>query len=401
MQPFWRIKPEVREVVALDESGEQSVALVSRHHRISGHQSIHLPHYRRRRARNGRHRGCGRHDNGDRCRRRRRMSSRVVIHVIIDDRQDVRIVTRLTAGHIGSDAVVSRTRQRRLQDTCGGLSRRGDSHVCVYVIIVGDTCRRRRRCRSVGFLMFPILNFIQIINGARIASTGHSVFADSGQNHSLSKTLLEPTILAAIALLLRYDALAVGHTRVHALVLHRALEEALTALARDDAVVKTCGSVLANHANHLLRVWLGVHRLNHQFSRRQTCRPVVVHIDVIDADDRRQVRQRRDKRLGVGHRSRRSGRRTVRIGLIGRLAGAVRRGSWQGHRRGRCRPHHCLVAVALTGNVAHKERGGRWTASGGQVETFVARTRRRAVVRIGRSSDVRLFDDDICGQRRQ
>ena len=46
------------------------------------------------------------------------------------------------------------------------------------------------------------------------------------------------------------------------------------------------------------------------------------------------------------------------------------------------------MAVALTGNVAHEERRCG-TAASGQVETLVARTGRRAVVRIGGSAGVR------------
>ncbi len=128
-------------------------------------------------------------------------------------------------------------------------------------------------CGSVGRLfMFSIFNFIQVINGTRIASAGHSVLADSGQNHSLSQTLLKTTILTTISLLFRNNALAVSDTRVNSIqinlifillinkdlilinipfVLNRSFEESFTALARNDSVMKSSRSVLTYHTNHL------------------------------------------------------------------------------------------------------------------------------------------------------
>ena len=179
------------------------------------------------------------------------MSCGVVVDVVVDDRQHIRVVSLLSAAHIRHH--ISGTRERRLENTCGGG--RGVDVLCIDVIVVDDSeCSRRRWRRSVGFLVFPILNFIQVINGTRIASAGHSVLSDGGQNHALTQTLLEATILAAIPLLFCDHTLAVGDTSVHSFVLHGAFEESLTALTRDDAVVQTCGSVLTNHANHLLRV---------------------------------------------------------------------------------------------------------------------------------------------------
>ena len=65
------------------------------------------------------------------------MSSRVVvIHIIVvNDGQNVRVVSRLTTGHIGSDAVVSRTGERRLEDPCGACGQCGGIDVSVYMIV--------------------------------------------------------------------------------------------------------------------------------------------------------------------------------------------------------------------------------------------------------------------------
>ena len=55
--------------------------------------------------------------------------------------------------------------------------------------------------------------------------------------HADVETLLESAVGAALPLRLVDDAGAVGHARVHLLVLHGALEEALARLARQQAVV--------------------------------------------------------------------------------------------------------------------------------------------------------------------
>lgn len=47
------------------------------------------------------------------------------------------------------------------------------------------------------------------------------------QHHALPQTLLEAAVLAPVALRLSDLAVAVRHARVHALVLHRPLEETL------------------------------------------------------------------------------------------------------------------------------------------------------------------------------
>jgi hypothetical protein len=385
--------PKVREVVALDESAQQLVALLASHHRFSCHQIIHLTHYgtgcghRRRPRRRGR-----RHDNRQRCRRRRRVSSAAV--AVVHHRRRRQRVRRVVAdasllstAAAAVDVVIARTRERRLENA-GAAS----GHVVgVQVVVVDDECRLLRRllCRPVdGFLVFPVLDFVEVVNGAGVAATGHAVLAHGRQHHSLSQTLLEATVLATVALLLRYDALAVGDARVDALVLHRALEEALTALARDYAVVETRRAVLANHANHR-RIRVAVLQL----LRRDDDRVVVVvrrlsrRTTLVDEQvvSRRRVHDRDDgQRLGVGLWCRRRRRRTVgRVGERGRRAVGVVVVAVEGD--GRRRPHHRLVAVALTRNVAHKERRvGRALAASRQIETLVARParrRRRRVVR--------------------
>ena len=55
--------------------------------------------------------------------------------------------------------------------------------------------------------------------------------------HADVETLLEPAVGAALPLRLVDDAGAVGHARVHLLVLHGPLEEPLARLARQQAVV--------------------------------------------------------------------------------------------------------------------------------------------------------------------
>ena len=61
------------------------------------------------------------------------------------------------------------------------------------------------------------------------------------QHHPLLQALLEAAELAAVALGLVDLAVAVRHAGVDPLVLHRALEESLAALAGDDAVVEPGG----------------------------------------------------------------------------------------------------------------------------------------------------------------
>ena len=190
----------------------------------------------------GGHRRSGRHHHCQRCRRRRCLSSVVV--VVVDGRQDVRVLADagLTRGHVRL-LCLSRARERRLEDS-GAL--------CVDVVVVADAlrCRLRRRCRpiGVGFLVFAVFHFVEVVDGARVAAAGHSVLSDGGQHHSLAQTLLEAAVLTPVSLLLRDHALAVGDARVHALVLDRALEEALAALARDDAVVESRRAVFTYHA---------------------------------------------------------------------------------------------------------------------------------------------------------
>jgi hypothetical protein len=87
-------------------------------------------------------------------------------------------------------------------------------------------------------------------------TSGHSVFTDCLQHHALLDALLEAAVLAAVALRFGYLARAIGHARVHASVLHGALEEPLAPLARDNTVVQARGFVLADHAHQRLIVFL-------------------------------------------------------------------------------------------------------------------------------------------------
>lgn len=52
--------------------------------------------------------------------------------------------------------------------------------------------RTVRRCPvgRVVLLMLLVLDFVQIVNRARVATAGHSVFANRGQNHSLTQAFL-------------------------------------------------------------------------------------------------------------------------------------------------------------------------------------------------------------------
>ena len=67
------------------------------------------------------------------------------------------------------------------------------------------------------------------------------IFPPTCQHHPLLQALLEAAELAAVALGLVYLTVAVRHAGVDPLVLHRALEESLAALAGDDAVVEPGG----------------------------------------------------------------------------------------------------------------------------------------------------------------
>ena len=69
--------------------------------------------------------------------------------------------------------------------------------------------------------------------------------------HADVETLLESAVGAALPLRLVDDAGAVGHARVHLLVLHGALEEALARLARQQAVVVPAHLVPAHGAQLL------------------------------------------------------------------------------------------------------------------------------------------------------
>ena len=82
----------------------------------------------------------------------------------------------------------------------------------------------------VVFLVFLILDFVEVVDRAAVAAARHSILAHRGQHHALSQALLEPTVLAAISLLLCDHALAFGHARVDTLVLDGSFEEAFASV---------------------------------------------------------------------------------------------------------------------------------------------------------------------------
>ena len=69
--------------------------------------------------------------------------------------------------------------------------------------------------------------FVEVVDGAGIPSAGHAILPDGGQDHALADALLEAAVLAPIALRLGDLAVALGHARVHPLVLNCSLEETL------------------------------------------------------------------------------------------------------------------------------------------------------------------------------
>ena len=93
--------------------------------------------------------------------------------------------------------------------------------------------RRRRRCVVnfavvVVLLVFPIFDFVEIVDGAGIPSAGHAILADGGQHHSLADAFLESAVLASIPLRFRDFAVALRNAGVHPLVLNGPFEEAFT-----------------------------------------------------------------------------------------------------------------------------------------------------------------------------
>lgn len=79
---------------------------------------------------------------------------------------------------------------------------------------------------------------VALIHGAELVSAAaHSVRANGLQFHAYVQTLLEATVRTSFPLGLVDVTTAIGHTRVDLLVLDRALEEALAALAGQQTVV--------------------------------------------------------------------------------------------------------------------------------------------------------------------
>lgn len=70
--------------------------------------------------------------------------------------------------------------------------------------------------------------------------------------HAHLQALEQPAVLAAVALLAGHDAVLVAAAAVHALVADAPLEEALAALAGDDAIVQPRGSVPTDQAGSLI-----------------------------------------------------------------------------------------------------------------------------------------------------
>lgn len=73
--------------------------------------------------------------------------------------------------------------------------------------------------------------------------------------HPHLQTLEEAAVLAAVALLPRHLAVLVPAAAVDALVADAALEEALAALAGNDAIVQACGAVSTDKAGTLV-TWI-------------------------------------------------------------------------------------------------------------------------------------------------
>ena len=75
-------------------------------------------------------------------------------------------------------------------------------------------------------LVLLVLDLVKVVHGTRVASPWHPVLAHGGKHHAHLKALLEAAVLASVPLGFVDLTVVVGHTRVHTLVLHSALEEA-------------------------------------------------------------------------------------------------------------------------------------------------------------------------------
>ena len=75
--------------------------------------------------------------------------------------------------------------------------------------------------------MLAVLDFVEVVDGAGIASAGHAILAHGGQNHALVDAFLEAAVLAPVALSFGDLAAALGHARVDPLILNGPLEKTL------------------------------------------------------------------------------------------------------------------------------------------------------------------------------
>lgn len=88
---------------------------------------------------------------------------------------------------------------------------------------------------------------VPLVHGPElVAAAAHPVSADSLELHANVKTFLEATIGTSLPLGLVNVAAAIRNARVHLLVLHCSLEEALAAFAGEQAVVVAADLVAAN-----------------------------------------------------------------------------------------------------------------------------------------------------------
>ncbi len=121
--------------------------------------------------------------------------------------------------------------------------------------LAASTCSAYAAVAALFVLL--VLDLVHVVDRPGVPSPRHPVLPDRRQHHPLVEALLEAAVLAPVPLRLVDLAVAVGNAVVDPLVLHRSLEEALAALAGDDAVVQPRRLVLADHADERLLVLVG------------------------------------------------------------------------------------------------------------------------------------------------
>lgn len=94
----------------------------------------------------------------------------------------------------------------------------------------------------------------------------HTTFAV----HPHLQTLEQAAVLAAVALLPRHLTVLVTAAAVHALIADTALEEALAALAGDDAIMQACGTISTDKASTLVS-WIICIRKEWKKTSEKTC----------------------------------------------------------------------------------------------------------------------------------